>query len=313
MHNLEREADGAESAHDKPWMIVDHNRTSAFRGAVYVAVSDFPLPAEVGAEPKLIHPPLVLSISKDNGRTFDAPRPIAGSAFWPSFAVGRTGSLEIVYSELVWAATEKSGQGHVQESNAILHVRSVDGGASFTTPVPIVRTMGEGRVSSPTMANRSNGDALACWVQETRPEQGQQVRCAFQQAGRPWGQPGLPRIDLGSSTVAAFPVVASAADAWFLLLYLIGPTHTEVAIFRTTGQSDFVKVSTLAVVDVGRDRMCLPERPCPQSQKDVFDVGDYVAMTSTGGRLAAAYVLPRPAKGTLGTPAVYVSLLDEVH
>ena len=109
----------------------------------------------------------------------------------------------------------------------------------------------------------------------------------------------------------ALPALVGTARAWYLLLYLIDSARTEVAVFRSTGRVDFSKLETLATAPgLGLSQWCLT-RECKLSRHDRFTPGDYAALAGSGGRLAAAYVLPRSGGPLFGSGAVYVSLLTE--
>ena len=67
---------------------------------------------------------------------------------------------------------------------------------------------------------------------------------------------------------------------------------------------------------LGNDRFCLTAvSTCHRKEKGKFSIGEYVSVDARRGRIAAAYVLPRPdsvsTRARRGTPAVYVTTLAE--
>jgi hypothetical protein len=51
--------------------------------------------------------------------------------------------------------------------------------------------------------------------------------------------------------------------------------------------------------------------PCRRSRSDSFTQGDYTALAAGGGRLAAAFVLPRVLSPRPDSGAVHVAVLPE--
>lgn len=301
------------TVHDKPWMVVDRSATSPFKGSVYVTSSEFALGARLRPD-RAVHPPLVFSVSHDNGRSFSAPRSIAEGAFGGYLAVAEDGSVHIVYTQLVWSG---GMEGHTSASNAVYYIRSTDGGASFSRPLRLAITGERNWVDMPSVAVRPDGSILACWTQVVKAEEhASQTRCATKIAGQGWTAAATPIIRLGPSATVAWPVVAATKRAWYLLVYLVDSAKTRVTLFRSTRGLHFVKVATLAAVPgLGRDKLCLnASGRCRRAMKNLFPVGDYVSLTSGGGGVAAAYVLPRPGEPpSAGAAAVYVSLYDEAR
>ena len=74
-----------------------------------------------------------------------------------------------------------------------------------------------------------------------------------------------------------------------------------------------IGITILAANDsLGLDRMCLNAvTPCRRTRPETFSLGDYVALDAKGGRLAAAYVLPRRAGARPDSASIYVSVLAE--
>ncbi len=282
---------GLALAHDKPWMIVDRSEASPHRGTVYVTTASLEiekLPRRWGVEPaKIAGSQLLFATSRDDGRTFSVPRVVASSAFGAHLAVGRTGSLEVVYQS--WAAPK-----------TLLHLRSTDSGASFEKAVPIVIEH-EKPLGLPTVATRPNGDVLTCWSEGT-------IRCALRRAGHAWNAPGQPRVAVPSNVQPGWPMLVGTDRAWYLLLYLSDSAQTEVALFRSTGETDFTGLATLAKHPGLTTQLLYGDR---RTRDDMFAVGDYVGLSASGGRIAAAYVMPRPGQPLIGSEAIYASVLTE--
>ena len=114
-----------------------------------------------------------------------------------------------------------------------------------------------------------------------------------------------------AGAVHHFPSLVGTAKGWYLLLYLVNAEKTEVALFRTDGKADFTRLVTLGITPgLGRERWCMA-RACKFEGGGLFGAGDYMSLAAAGGRLVAAYVLPRPGEGPVGTAAVQVSVLEE--
>jgi hypothetical protein len=318
--NRKDPATGDEVIHDRPWMLVDRTSGSPYRGTVYLTVGTRPIPAGKGLAPAPTGWNIVLSTSKDDGRTFSPPRTIVDSAMYGQMATGPGGALEMVYPRPV---------GVVAEADGIFHVRSTDGGASFDRPVPIVVATGDTMLELPTIAARPNGDLLACWSEgvvgpshviagySTSParfridEHANTVRCAERRGTGAW-RAGRPAIALPPGTTAGWPTIAGNATGWYLLLYLSDASHTEVALFRSRGSEEFGKIATVATTPgLGVSHICFSAAAaCMRSRSDDFRPGDVLAMVAEPDRLVAAYVLPRPGKPLVGSNALQVALVD---
>jgi len=307
-HNAVDSAAGRQLIYDKPWLVVDHLEESPYRGQAYFSVGSITAglgPAGIGVDWKPLASQLMLAVSIDGGQSFSKPTVVADSAFGGYLAVGRGGVLEIAYMRL----KNKDGSG-----DALFHRRSTDGGATLEPPATITVTSGDTLLDLPSLATRPNGDTISCWAQGVRTdERTNQVRCAVRRSGAPWSPPISIESALAPDVVPAWPTVVGTARGWYLMLYLVGRTRTEVALFRSADGSAFAKVTTLSTVDgLGVDRFCvIGSTPCRRTRKDAFVIGDYVALDASGGRLAAADVLPRPNGPLAGTAAIHVTTLHE--
>jgi hypothetical protein len=301
-------AAGRRVLHDKPWLVVDHGDESPRRGTVYISVSGITTglgAAGPGVEWSLLGSNLMVARSQDGGRTVSTPVVVADtSAFGGYLAVDRAGHLHVAYMRI----KTRDGAG-----DAVFYRRSTDGGVTFEPPVTVAEMKADTLLELPALAARPNGDLLACWGQGLRTdERVNQVRCAAKPAGGQWGEPRPLEPALPPGTVPAWPAMVGTERGWYLLLYLADTARTQVALFRSADGASFSPVRTLATAEgLGLDRFCLnPSTPCRRTRSDGFSVGDYVTLTAARGRLAAAYVLPRPGE-TPGGAAVFVTTLAE--
>ena len=307
--NFVDSAAGHRVLHDKPWLVVDHNERSPYRGSIYLSVGAVTAglgPAGVNVNWTLLGSQQLIAFSRDGGHTFSSPTRIAdSSAFGGYLAVGPTGSLEIVYVRI----KNRDGAG-----DAVFHRRSTDGGVTFDPPITVVATRGDTILELPALAVRPNGDLLACWSQGTRSdERSNQVRCAVRKLGEPLSAPFGFESALSPDVVAAWPAIVGTERGWYLMLYLVGAARTEVALLRGDALGAFSKIATLSVMDgLGSDRFCVASASaCRRTRNDAFAIGDYVALAANRGRLAAAYVLPRTSASPGGGAAIYVTTLAE--
>jgi hypothetical protein len=300
---------GHRVLHDKPWLVVDHNERSPFRGSIYLAVGAVKAglgPAGVNVNWTLLGSQQLLAISRDDGRTFSAPILIADSAAFGGYlVVGPAGSVEVVYLRI----TTREGSG-----NTVFHRRSTDGGVTFELPDTVIAARGDTLLELPTIAVRPNGDLLACWSQDTRrDERMNQVHCAERKPSEAWSAPVDIAATLAPDVVPAWPAIVGTERGWYVMLHLVGPNRTEVVLFRGESLGDLSQIATLAVMDgLGANRFCVASATaCRRTRNDGFAIGDYVTLAASRGRLAAAYVLPRTSEPPGGGAAIYVTTLAE--
>jgi len=291
-------------SYDKPWMAIDAKPSSPFPGSIYVLAAplELDLPAIGWAETStdlatLLFKGLDLTVSRDEGKTFDEPRTIDATGFGPDLVVTGDGALHAVF------------QRTLDGNAAVLHLRSTDGGATFEPAEPIATAEEGGSVGAPVLGTRRSGELMACWLERDADETRDRLRCAAGGAG--WA--ARPRLDVRvpDSATITLTRLAGGRNGWYLLAYLVGPGGTDVTLFRSDGAADFVELSRLASIpDLTPNRWCVT-RDCRFNRVDLFLPGDYSALAVSGGRVAAAYVLPRPGGGLAGNAAVWVSTLDE--
>ena len=307
--NAPDSATGATAFYDKPWMIVDHLDGSPHRGNVYMSSGKLmmhAMPERLG-EPwgGPLDTRLVVATSRDSGRTFSPEVQVSDSAFAGQLAVTPGGVLEVTYARLV----NMQGSG-----NAIFHRRSTDGGSTFSAPEAVTIVTGDTLLDLPVLAARPNGDLLACWSQGVRSnELTNQVRCAVRPVSGAWSRLGPVDPLLPVGMAEGWAAITGTEKGWYLLLYQVSQAHTQVVLYRGEDGTVFTPVTILAANDsLGLDRFCLNGvTPCRRSRADGFSLGDYVAIDAKGGRIAAAFVLPRRAGARPDSAVVYVSVLTE--
>ena len=90
--NFVDSAAGHRVLHDKPWLVVDHEERSPYRGSIYLSVGAVTAglgPAGVNVSWTLLGSQQLLSFSRDSGRTFSSPTLVGdSSAFGGYIAVG---------------------------------------------------------------------------------------------------------------------------------------------------------------------------------------------------------------------------------
>jgi hypothetical protein len=217
------------------------------------------------------------------------------------------GTLNVTYERLV---------NPLGGASAIFHRRSTDGGVSFGPPDTVTTVAGDAILELPVLAARPNGDLLACWAQHAGAnERSNQVRCAICPAGGTWSRPNAVDSGLPSDAAEAWPAIAGTDRGWYLMQYVARSSRTAVILYRSTDGAAFERVATLATMEgLGYDRLCPNSTtPCRRTptRADGFVMGDYITLAASGGRLAAAYVLPRRAGSKPEKAAVYVSVLQE--
>ena len=283
---------GRSVFYDKPWMTVDRLEGSPHRGSVYLsggAIVMETMPARLGEPLKgPILTRVAVATSRDGGRTFSAPTLVSDSAFAAQLAVTAGGALEVTYARLV------NMQG---SANAVFHRRSTDGGTTFGPPATVTTVSGDTLLDLPVLAARPNGDLLACWSQGVRTnERSNQVRCATRPASGVWSRPHPVDRTLPGDAAEAWPAVVGTDRGWYLMEYVVGPSRTEVILYRSTDGDAFERVASLAAMPgLGADRFCVNSvASCRRSSGDGFVMGDYISLAASQGRLAGAYILPRP-------------------
>jgi hypothetical protein len=135
--------------YDKEWLTVDNTPTSPFYGRAYLVTTRF-LNAIQGS---YAESPIVLSWSDDGGRTWSAPKEISGSHASCTFqstgaanecdedqfgipAVATNGN---VYVHFINGQNEAMWEQAFDFDSQIMVVKSTNGGATWSNPVPVVQ------------------------------------------------------------------------------------------------------------------------------------------------------------------------------
>lgn len=303
-------ATGATTMYDKDWLAVDRRPDSPHRGTVYLSTGALvmaALPDKLGSPwkgPLISH--LDLRASRDGGRTFGPTVTIAtDSAFGGQLAITPEGAVEATYARLVDMRGAATG---------VFHRRSTDGGSSFGPASPVVVMTGDTLLDSPVLAARPNGDLLACWSQGIRTDdRNNRVRCATRPAGGAWSMARAVDAALPAGAAEAWPAIAGTERGWYLAQFVVTEDRTEFVLYRSADGAGFERVAVLG----GRDSLGLAHfctnavTPCRRSRPDGFTQGDYTALSVSGGRLAAAYVLPRVVTPKADSAAVHVTVMAE--
>jgi hypothetical protein len=120
--------------------------------------------------------------------------------------------------------------------------------------------------------------------------------------------PALP-----TGAAEAWPTIVGTARGWYLMQFVVAASRTEMVLYRSDDGVKFERVVTLAARDgLGLDHFCVNSvTPCRRSRPDGFTQGDYATLVAGGGRLVAAYTLPRSLSPRPDSAAVHVSVLAE--
>lgn len=309
--NFKDPRNGSDIFFDKPWMAADRLDGSPYRGSVYVSAGAIVLgatPKTLGSTLPSVPPTSVrLAISRDTGRTFLPLTLVADSAFAAQLAVTPgEGALDVTYDRLVTPTGS---------ARSVYHRRSTDGGATFGPELVVATVGGDTLLDLPVLAARPNGDLLSCWSQGVRSVAGSnQVRCAVRPAKGEWTSARMVDSNRALTSAEAWPAIVGTERGWYLLQYVVDSSRTEVVLYASTDGAAFSRVAVLATIDgVGTDRFCLNSvADCRRTPGGTaFVPGDYVTLAASGGRMAAAYVLPRRAEVVGDSAMVHVSVMEE--
>jgi hypothetical protein len=145
---------GVQVFNDKPWVVADNNPTSPFYGRLYALWTRFLFQRDGYNES-----PIFLSSSFDGGSTWSTPHEISGSDQQFCFAqvdqlevnAGQDAQYDCDQDQNARATVAGDGTLYVSFTNfaqdqldgdfddQLMVVRSIDGGATFTPPVHVVR------------------------------------------------------------------------------------------------------------------------------------------------------------------------------
>ena len=262
---------------DKDWLAVD--RTT---GTVYQAWNR--IHTRFGGQSSRI----AVVRSTDGGATFAPPvllSPPRGATTGPQVAVRADGAVETA-----WVGSPRTG-----DRGDLLVATSHDGGMTFGGPRSVGRIVGIGRNAYGLAALATAGSAsLACWGSAGR------ARCA-RAVGDSWRASRLVDGRLGGLQ-DMIAVTGDDAGRFWLGMYAIGRRGTTVRLYRSAdGGRSFRLVKNLA------------RRPYAAGgflPGSGVRTGDYFGLTAAGGRVTAAYVLPRRGRSPLAN-SVYVTAVPD--
>lgn len=217
-------------SNDKEWIAADSNPSSPFRDRVYVTWTRFIFNPHDG---RYVQSPIAVAVSSNGGQTFSDPQLIVGNVLYDQGSRPVVGPDGTVY--VFW-----EGSTRLATFNSIWMVKSVDGGASWSKPVPVSELANiippantAFRVNSfPAADIAPDGTLYVTWSSEvlnSASSYGVSPTCAFFIAGRAsvyanchsaavwskstdggatWSTPALllPTLDASNRTAIGYPV-----------------------------------------------------------------------------------------------------------
>jgi hypothetical protein len=258
---------------DKDWLAVDRARGTVYQGWNRIRTRF------AGRSSRI-----AVARSSDGGATFAPPvllSPPGGVTTGPQLAVRADGTVEAA-----WV-----GSPRPVSRGEVLVATSHDGGATFDAPRRVGRVEGIGRNADDLAALASTGSAsLACWGSAGR------ARCA-RAVGDTWRAPRLVDRRLGGVN-DLIAVTGDDAGRFWLGMYVIDRRGTTVRLYRSAdGGRSFRLARILARRSFAAGGFLAGSG---------VRTGDYFGLTAGGGRVIAAYVLPRRGRSPL-TNSVYVT------
>lgn len=262
---------------DKDWLAIDRTTGTVYQGWNRIRT-------RFGGQSSRI----AIARSTDGGATFAPPvlvSPARGVTTGPQVAVRAGGAVEAV-----WVGSPRP----VDRGDALV-ATSHDGGATFGAPRKVGSVVGIGRNAYDLASLATSGSAsLACWGSAGR------ARCA-RAAGDSWRASRLVDGRLGGLQ-DMIAVTGDDAGRFWLGMYAIGRHSTTLRLYRSAdGGRSFALVRVLA------------RRPYAAGgflPRSGVRTGDYFNLTAVGGRVTAAYVLPRRGRSPLAN-SVYVTTVAD--
>jgi hypothetical protein len=262
---------------DKDWLAVDRAR-----GTVYEAWNRIHT-GFAGQSSRI-----AVAHSTDGGATFSPPlmlSPPGGVTTGPQLTVRPDGTVETA-----WVGAPRFG-----DRGNLLVATSHDGGATFGAPRKAGGVKGIGRNAYGLAALASSGSAsLACWGSASR------AQCA-RAVGDSWRAPRLVDRRLGGLQ-DMIAVAGGGAGRFWLGMYAVGRRGTTVRLYRSADRG-----RSFRLVRILAHRPYAAGSYLPGSG---VRTGDYFGLTVAGGRVSAAYVLPRRGRSPLAN-AVYVTTVAD--
>ena len=260
---------------DKEWLAIDTS-DGPFRGSAYLAWIHF--------RPDDTQDVLFAS-SRDGGNTYSTPLVLE------HLVAGRTGGVE----ENVQIAVRPDGTvDAVWNSTAdgqpvVLHARSTDGGASFSTPTPIANHNADTSVGMVlSLAVSPQGRLGLCWPRP-RPDPADvpQVVCQQTDAAGRWGEAEL--LLPGNDARQYLPAATFHGETLWVAAYVSDSTTTRV-VAVPHGQHGFDPPVTLIEWPVPSERICAPHPP--DCTDDQTFIGDYIGAVATPNQLVVSAIEP---------------------
>lgn len=280
------------AAVDKDWIAVDRGPASPRRGTIYLSWHL--------NQPDLARGTVAstywLASSTDGGASFGAPVRVA-TGFSGQVAVRDDGTVDAIFGS--------------PESDRILHVRSADGGRTFSAPDTVVSLGVRRSFDVPTLVAGAGDTLFVCWSERKAVDSLRyDARCSRSSDGRRWEPPVALVPDLPVEGTLGFPAAAVSRDGLWVMAYRVDADTTRVLLFHSgDGGRSFAVRHQLAMRPFGAQAFCAAaDAPCRRAESGVFFPGDYFGLAAAPGRVAAAYVLPEGDSVT-GRPTVYVSLI----
>ena len=292
---------------DKDWIAVDASSSGKYRGSVYVFWSFIGSLVDKSDAATDIQ----FAYSRDGGKSFSPPRQLSRNGYVVATSVRPDGTLDAIWEERRW------------NSQKIWHVKSTDGGETFSSPALVVAVAEEVVLDWPVLTATSGGSLVAAWCQRGRAfghRFESEVYSSVWKDGS-WSPPRPLEPDPAPGGWTSIPSLAATDGAVWILAYHVDARQTQVVLYRAPRDTDrFERDGVLATRHFGVRQFCpgwldcFSDEPQPRvrTQEEQFSPGDYVGLSGAKGRVVAAYILPRKDDRRVSRlPTLYVSVIRE--
>jgi hypothetical protein len=289
---------GNTAAVDKEWMTVDNHEASPYRDSIYV-VTPYK-PASKGAE-RREDMEIRITVSRDGGRSFSEPKQLAQAGYAPQVVVAPNGDVEVLYQPAF-------------SSDSIVAMTSTDGGESFSEPTLVSPPERGTRKDIASLSVDPQGAYLACWNQGYYSDRSLRVFCSRSSDGLKWDSPTDIAPQVSRDVRFSLPALASSDSGDYIMAYQSDDNETSSVLYRSVdGGKTFTTAEILGTRPFGKDQFCSGVATDVVCRYDFFShsfvAGDYVSLSAVGGRVAAAFVLPRGSEPA-GFANVYARVLN---
>jgi hypothetical protein len=181
-------------------------------------------------------------------------------------------------AHVVWASFRRR---EIDPRGVVLHSVSRDGGASFSPPRRVAGFRnGFAAYRLVALAATEGGRLLACWSEGGN--RSSRTSCSRSAGGASWSRPVsvAPRVPGAHDLVA---ITGQGGNRFWLTFYARQRRRTSVMLYRS---------------DDGGRRFRLVRVLARRRYRLFGFVGDYTGLEVEGGRLFAAYILPRAGRGS---------------